>query len=132
MTIEEQSLSLALIQNDESEQTALIDPLAERQSLCFDNIPSRQTELTLSFRRVAGAWRDGFIHLYRIRLSDQDSEAGEDMLHFAGPDEILEGCKLTDLRYRHSALGEVFVVTGPAPSLAISLPETKTDIGLQL
>jgi len=132
MTIEEQSLSLALIQNDEPEQTVLIDPLAERQRLCFDNIPSRQAELTLSFRRVAGTWRDGFIHLYRIRLSDQDSETGEDALHFAGPDEILEGCKLTDLRYRHSALGEVFVVTGPAPSLAISLPETKTDIGLQL
>jgi hypothetical protein len=110
MTTEEQSLSLALIQNDEPEQTVLIDPLAERQRLCFDNVPSGQAELTLSFRRVAGAWRNGFIHLFRIRLSDQSSETGEDALHFAGPDEILEGCKLTDLRYRHSALGEVFVV----------------------
>ena len=127
MTLEEQSLSLVLRQEDESEQSVFIDPLAERQRLCFENIPANQAVLTLLFRRAAGIWRDGFIHLYRIQLSDQGSETGKDTLHFADPDEILEACTLTDLRYRHSALGEVFVITGPNPSVTISLPETKSD-----
>ncbi len=132
MTHEEQSLSLVLLQDDESEQSVFIDPLAERQRLCFENIPSDQAALTLLFRRAAGSGRDGFSHLDRIRLTEMSSAAGKDLLHFADPDEILDACQLTDLRYRHSALGEVFVVTGPNPAIAFSLPELKKDTSLQL
>ena len=132
MTLEEQSLSLALVQTDESEQSVFIDPLAERQRLCFENIPADQAALTLSFRRTAGIWRNGFIHLFRIRLSEMSSAAGKDLLNFADPDEILDACQLTDLRYRHSALGEVFVVTGPNPSILLSLSDDVIDVDARL
>jgi GT2 family glycosyltransferase len=132
MTTEENSLSVVLTQSVAPEQAEKIDPLSERQRLCFDNISSEQAELTLSLRRSTGVWRDGFIHLYHISLSDQGSETGKDVLHFSEPDEILEACQLTDLRYRHSALGEVFVVTGANPSISIPLPGAESSGSLQL
>jgi len=126
MTVEEQTLSLVLHQQDDTEQSVAINPLVERQRLCFDNISADQTALTLSIRRSSGDWRDGFIHLYRIVLSMHKGETDEYLLHYDEPDEILQACQFNDLRYRHSALGEVFVVTGPNPSLQISLAETKS------
>ncbi|MCK5360651.1 MAG: hypothetical protein KAJ95_08490, partial [Gammaproteobacteria bacterium] len=132
MTTEEGVLSVVLTQSIAPEQTVIIDPLSERQRICFDNISSEQTELTLSFKRSTGIWRDGFIHLYQISLSGQGSETGEGTLELTDPDEILEACQLTDLRYRHSALGEVFVVTGANPTVSIPLSEIKTDSSLQL
>ena len=81
MTIEDQSLSLVLTQTVAPEQTVIIDPLSERQRICFDNISSEQNELTLSFRRANGIWRDGFIHFYLMRLSDQGSGTDKDLLH---------------------------------------------------
>jgi GT2 family glycosyltransferase len=137
MTAEEQSLSLVLHQQDAAEQSVNIDPLMERQVLCFENVSADQEELTLSFRQSAGVWRDGFIHIFRIALVKQHGEAREDVLHYDDPDEIMEFCKLNDIRYRHSALGEVFVVTGSSPSVLISLTdvnmaEAKTQGRLQL
>ncbi len=123
MTVDEQALSLVLQQADDTEQSVAIDPLLERQRLCFDSIPAGQTALTISIRWSAGIWRDGFIHLYRIVLSKHKGETDENLLQYDEADEILEACQLNDLRYRHSALGEVFVVTGPNPSLQISLSE---------
>ena len=121
MTDEEYPLSLVLQQQEESRQSVAIDPLAERQRLCFDNISPDQEELSLHFRNPAGAWRDGFIHLYRISFVEQRDAEAIDVVHYDDPDEILEVCQLNDIRYRHSALGEVFVVTGPDPSVRINL-----------
>ena len=121
MTDEEYPLSLVLQQQEESRQSVAIDPLAERQRLCFDNISPDQEELSLHFRNPAKAWRDGFIHLYRISLLEQRGTEAIDVVHYDNPDEILEVCQLNDIRYRHSALGEVFVVTGPDPSVRINL-----------
>ncbi|NOY16905.1 MAG: glycosyltransferase [Gammaproteobacteria bacterium] len=137
MTVEEQTLSLVLHQQDNTEQSVIIYPLVERQRLCFDNLAADQTALTLSIRRSEGVWRDGFIHLYRIVLKKRKGETDEVLLQYKEPDEILQACQFNDLRYRHSALGEVFVVTGPNPSLQISLAETKlasrkTEQSLQL
>jgi len=138
MTDEEQTLSLVLQQQDNTEQSVTIYPLVERQRLCFDNISADQTALTLSIRRSSGVWRDGFIHLYRIVLRKHTGETDEYLLHYDEPDEILQACQFNDLRYRHSALGEVFVVTGPNPSLQISfakmmpLAEQNTEQTLQL
>ena len=137
MTVEEQTMSLVLHQQDDTEQSVAIYPLVERQRLRFNNISADQTALTLSIRRSSGVWRDGFIHLYRIVLKKHNGETDEVLLHYDEPDEILQACQFSDLRYRHSALGEVFVVTGPNPSLQISLAETKlasrnTDQTLEL
>jgi len=127
MTHEEQTLSLVLQQQDGTEKSVAIYPLVERQRLCFENIPSDQAVLTLSIRRSAGVWRDGFIHLYRVVLKKQNEETDECLLQYNEADAILQACEINDLRYRHSALGEVFVVTGPNPSLQISLDEIKLD-----
>ena len=121
MTVEDHPLSLVLHLQDEADQSLSIDPLAERQRLCFKSISADQEELTILFRHPAGAWRDGFIHLYRIILVQQRGEAEVDLLHYSDPDEILEACQFIDIRYRHSALGEVFVVTGQSPSIRIPL-----------
>ena len=91
MTDEEYPLSLVLQQQGESQQSVAIDPLAERQRLCFDNISPDQEELSLHFRNPAGAWRDGFIHLYRISLVEQRGAEVIDVAHYDDPDEILEG-----------------------------------------
>jgi len=121
MTAKEYPLSLVLHQQKKSEQSVAIDPLAERQRLCFDNISPDQEELLLHFRNSAGTWRDGFIHLYRISLVERRDVEVVDIVQYDDPDEILDVCQLNDLRYRHSALGEVFVVTGPDPSVRINL-----------
>lgn len=121
MTAKEYPLSLVLHQQNKSEQSVAIDPLAERQRLCFDKISPDQQELLLHFRNSAGAWRDGFIHLYRISLLERRDVEVVDIVQYDGPDEILDVCQLNDIRYRHSALGEVFVVTGPDPSVRINL-----------
>jgi GT2 family glycosyltransferase len=127
MTHEEQTLSLVLQLQDDTEQSVAIYPLVERQRLCFENIPSDQTVLTLFIRRSTGVWRDGFIHLFRVVLNKQNEETDECLLQYNEADEILQACEINDLRYRHSALGEVFVVTGPNPSLQISLDAIKLD-----
>jgi len=130
MTAEQQSLSLLLQQQGSPERSVNIDPLAERQRLCFDNIAADQAEIELFFTHPSGIWRDGFIHLYRLYLIEQDGDPAEKLLHYDDPEEILAACQLTDLRYRHSALGEVFVVTGMSPSLRLSLANIRTKKAL--
>lgn len=120
MTTEEHMLSIVLQQREQAEQSLAIDPLAERQRLCFDNISAAEKGLSLLFKHPAGTWRDGFIHLYTISLRLQRDEEAVDLLHYDDPDEILEACQLNDIHYGHSALGEVFVVIGPDPSIQIS------------
>ena len=132
MNEDESSLTLVLQQTDVADQSASIDPIVERQRLCFKDIVPASKQITLSFHSHAGLWRDGFIHLYRITLVDQASVQAEELLHYDDPDEILEACQFVDLRYRHSALGEVFVVTGTDPSLTLSLPDVEADSRLQL
>lgn len=127
MTVDEQMLSLVLQQKDETEQLVVIYPLVERQRLCFDKIATNKSALTLSIRRSAGVWRDGFIHLYRIVLKKQHDDTGDCLFQYNEADEILQACQINDLKYRHSALGEVFVVTGPNPSLQISLADLKLN-----
>ncbi|MFW2440907.1 MAG: glycosyltransferase family 2 protein [Arenicellales bacterium] len=130
MTAEQQSLSLLLQLQGSPERSINIDPLAERQRLCFDRIDGEQEELVLSFTHPSGIWRDGFIHFYRLYLIEEDGDPAEKLLHYDDPEEILAGCELTDLRYRHSALGEVFVVTGMSPSLRLSLANIRTKRSL--
>jgi glycosyltransferase involved in cell wall biosynthesis len=132
MSEEERSIRLVLQQGDVTDQSASIDPFVERQRHCFDNISAARKELTLSFQWHAGFWRDGFIHLYRIALIEQRGETNEELLHFDDPDEILEACQFKDLHYRHSALGEVFVITGPNPSLLLPLPDIDNETSLRL
>jgi GT2 family glycosyltransferase len=132
MKKEESSPMLVLQQADVADQSASIDPIAERQRHCFKDIAPASKEIILSFQSQAGFWRYGFIHLYRIALIDQANKQAEELIHYDDPDEIFEACQLTDLRYRHSALGEVFVVTGTDPSLTLSLPDIAADTRLQL
>ena len=132
MNEDESSLTLVLQQTDVADQLVAIDPIVERQRHCFKDIVPASKEITLSFHSHTGLWRDGFIHLYRITLVDQASVQAEELLHYDDPDEILEACQFVDLRYRHSALGEVFVVTGTDPSLTLSLPDVEADSRLQL
>lgn len=132
MNATEESLLLVLQQNSNTEKTADLDPLVERQRLYFDNIPAAQEDLVLSIRRSAGVWRDGFIHIYGLRLLEQQDDAVTEIIHYLDAEEILEHCELNDLRYRHSALGEVFVVTGSEPSIKIPLQGVKASGPLQL
>ncbi len=123
MSDDEQMLSLVLQQKLAQDQSQIIYPLVERQGLCFKNITSGQDLLTLSMRRSGGVWRDGFIHFYRITLAWQNDDTGSYLFECNGPGDILKICELNDLRYGHSALGEVFTVTGPNPSLQLSIEE---------
>ena len=137
MTVADHPLSLLLQQQDETEQSVNIDPRAERQLLCFKDIKLDQQGLSLYFRHPAGAWRDGFIHLYRISLLQQRDNETVNLIDLDEADAILDACQLKDIRYRHSALGEVFVVTGPDPSVLIrladlKLPDSEQETSLQL
>lgn len=131
MTDDKQSLSLHC-QQDGTDQSVSIDPLAERQRFCFDKIAADRGDIVLSFTHPSGIWRDGFIHIYRLYLIETDSDSDEKLQLYADPDEILGACQLTDLRYRHSALGEVFVVTGMSPSLRMPLTTVGSQESLSL
>ena len=97
MSEEEKLIRLVLLQNDVPEKSASIDPLVERQRHCFENIVSDGKELTISLQRHEGFWRDGFIHLYRLVLIEEGAEPSTELIHFDGPDTILEGCQFSDL-----------------------------------
>lgn len=127
MSGDKNTIKLVLQQGDDDQKSAHIDPLVERQRHCFENMAAAENEITLSFEQTAGFWRDGFIHLYRITVVKQSEKTGEKLLQYDTPDEILEGCQFSDLRYRHSALGEVFVITGPNPSLKFFLPKVEGE-----
>lgn len=131
MSEEDNVIKVALRQGNITRQSAIIDPHVERQRHCFENIIPEQKELKILFEPKAGFWRDGFIHLYRITLKKQTGETDETLLQFNDPDEILEGCQFNDLRYGHSALGEVFVVTGAKPCLQLQLPDVEIESSLQ-
>ncbi len=132
MNKEESSPMLVLQQADVADQSARIDPDVERQRHCFKEIAATSKEIILLFQSHAGFWRYGFIHLYRIALIDQENKQAEELILYDDSDEIFDACQLRDLRYRHSALGKVFVVTGTDPSLTLSLPDVEADARLQL
>lgn len=132
MSEEESSIRLVLQQSDAPEKSVTIDPFVERQRHCFGNIVSDGKELEISLQRLTGLWRDGFVHFYHLTLVEENADTCVELVNYNDPDSILEGCQFSDLHYRHSALGEVFVITGPCPSLKISLQDIKVGTALKL
>jgi GT2 family glycosyltransferase len=119
MSTEAETVSLELQLPGAEGMSLPVDPALERQRLCFDDIDASSDALEFSLQNQADQWRDGFIHFYRVEI--YAGGQGEAVMHLEGADAIAETCSFNDMRYRHSALGEVTVISGREPSITIPL-----------
>jgi GT2 family glycosyltransferase len=129
MSAEPNAIRLNLLPPGGAAVSKSLDPSSERQRICFDDLQSGDDAIVLSLQQSSGQWRDGFIHLYRIQVTEEDT--GNSVLACENSDEISEHCLLSDLRYRHSALGEVFVITGPEPRITVPVENTNDSGNLK-